>query len=56
VLAEGVITAAELVGPLAGGELQDLLARMRAGDTYVNAHTTQYPPGEIRGQISGAGR
>jgi hypothetical protein len=24
---------------------------MRAGATYVNVHTAQYPDGEIRGQI-----
>ena len=28
-----------------------LLDAMRAGDTYVNVHTTQFPGGEIRGQI-----
>ena len=29
----------------------DLLEAMRAGNTYVNVHTTQYRSGEIRGQI-----
>jgi hypothetical protein len=24
---------------------------MRDGRTYVNVHTSQFPPGEIRGQI-----
>lgn len=51
VLAAGVITDANLVGPLAGQTLDDLLFEMGAGNTYVNVHTTQYPPGEIRGQI-----
>jgi hypothetical protein len=51
VLAEGVITSASLVGALAGQTLGDLLAAMRAGNTYVNVHTTQFPPGEVRGQI-----
>lgn len=51
VLAEGVITDAQLVGPLAGQTLDDLLALMQAGDTYVNVHTSQFPPGEVRGQI-----
>lgn len=51
VLAEGVITAANLVGPLAGRPLSELVAAMRAGNTYVNVHTQQNPGGEIRGQI-----
>lgn len=50
-LSEGVITTEDLVGPLAGATLADLLAAMRAGNTYVNVHTLQFPPGEIRGQI-----
>ena len=50
-LAEGTITAADLVGPLAGKPLSDLIKQMEAGNTYVNVHTTQHPAGEIRGQI-----
>jgi hypothetical protein len=51
VLAVGVITEASLVGPLAGQTLEDLLEAMLDGNTYVNVHTLQHPPGEIRGQI-----
>jgi hypothetical protein len=51
VLAEGTITASNLMGPLAGMSLGDLVAEMEAGNTYVNVHTNQYPGGEIRGQI-----
>jgi hypothetical protein len=51
VLAEGVITSANLVGPLAGQTLGDLLDRLQAGGAYVNVHTSQFPPGEVRGQI-----
>lgn len=51
VLAEGVITAEDLIGPLAGQPLSALIAAMEAGNTYVNVHTVQYPAGEIRGQI-----
>jgi hypothetical protein len=51
VLNEGVITAANLVGPMAGQTLDDLLAELQAGNAYVNVHTSQFPPGEIRGQI-----
>jgi hypothetical protein len=51
VLAAGVITEADLVGPLAGQTLDALIEEMRLGNTYVNVHTSQFPPGEIRGQI-----
>lgn len=50
-LATGTITADDLVGPLAGASLDDLLDTIRAGNAYVNVHTLQFPPGEIRGQI-----
>ena len=50
-LAEGVIKQASLVGSLAGRPLGVLLDAMRAGNTYVNVHTSQFPGGEIRGQI-----
>ncbi len=52
VLATGSITAANLVGPLAGMALSDLVAMLEADMGYVNVHTTQHPPGEIRGQIT----
>ncbi len=32
-------------------DLDDLIAKMRSGDAYVNVHTSQFPGGEIRGQI-----
>ncbi len=62
VLAEGTITAANLVGPLTAQPLSALIAAMRAGNTYVNVHTNDgiappntgpgdFPGGEIRGQI-----
>lgn len=51
VLAEGVITAEDLRGPLEGMSLDALLAEVEAGNTYVNLHTTQFPGGEIRGPI-----
>ncbi len=53
ILAEGEITAADLVGDLAGMELKDLVDAMEWGNTYVNVHTVMYGGGEIRGQISG---
>jgi hypothetical protein len=51
ILAEGTITADDLVGALAGLSLQDLIDEMDAGGAYVNVHTSAYPGGEIRGQI-----
>jgi hypothetical protein len=50
-LGEGVLTAASLMGPLAGQPLSALLDAMRSGGAYVNVHTSQFLPGEIRGQI-----
>lgn len=51
VLAEGTITAEDLVGPLAGATMDDLLDEIRAGNTYVNVHTSEFGGGEVRGQI-----
>jgi len=51
ILAEGVITAANFVGGLVGEPLESLIELMRTGEVYVNVHTSQFPPGEIRGQI-----
>ncbi len=51
VLAEGTITAANLIGPLAGHPLSDLIVAINAGNAYSNVHTTAHPGGEIRGQI-----
>lgn len=51
VLAEGVITADDLVGLLAGGSIADLIAEIEAGNAYVNVHTVANEGGEVRGQI-----
>ena len=50
-LAQGTITAEDLVGPLDGQDLDDLINAIVAGNAYVNVHTSQFPPGEVRGQI-----
>jgi hypothetical protein len=53
--ATGTITAASVIGPtgqgIAPGEFAELIKAIRAGVTYANVHTTQFPGGEIRGQI-----
>lgn len=62
VLAQGTITAANFIGPLAGATMDDLIAAMQAGNAYVNVHTNDgidppntgpgdFPGGEVRGQI-----
>ncbi|HEY8600715.1 MAG TPA: CHRD domain-containing protein, partial [Thermomicrobiales bacterium] len=63
VIGQGTATAAQLVGPLQGRPLAELIAQMDAGNAYVNIHTGggatpatlqpgDLPPGEIRGQIA----
>ena len=52
----GTITPASVVGPanqgIAAGEFAELVRALRAGAAYANVHTTTFPAGEIRGQIS----
>ncbi|HAM50125.1 MAG TPA: CHRD domain protein [Nitrospiraceae bacterium] len=50
-LAKGTITSKDLMGSLAGKTVEDLVAQIEAGNTYLNVHTAQHPDGEIRGQI-----
>ena len=62
VLATGTITTANLVGPLSGHPLSDLVEAMTTGNAYVNLHTNDgvdgvdtgagdFPGGEIRADI-----
>ncbi|HUJ18197.1 MAG TPA: CHRD domain-containing protein [Nitrospirota bacterium] len=51
VLAKGTITDKNLVGPLAGKTIEDLVKMIKEGGAYVNVHTPAHPGGEIRGQI-----
>ena len=47
----GNLSDSSLKGPMEGKSLEDLVAAMDSGETYVNIHTAQQPDGEIRGQI-----
>jgi hypothetical protein len=46
-------TAAARTQGINTGELDELIAAIRAGATYVNIHSTTWPGGEIRSQIDG---
>lgn len=48
---EGTLTNSDLVGPLLGKSIRDLIREIERANTYVNVHTIQHPDGEIRGQI-----
>ncbi len=50
----GDVLAAPAQG-LAAGDLLGLLRAIRAGVTYVNVHSANFPGGEIRGQIGRGG-
>jgi hypothetical protein len=51
VLAEGTITEADFVGELAGEPMSTLIDWLNTSNAYVNVHTSQHPPGEIRGNF-----
>jgi hypothetical protein len=50
-LAEGPIVAMDLVGPLAGGTINELLALIEEGNAYVSVGNKSHPIDAIRGQI-----
>jgi hypothetical protein len=50
----GTITPDKLEGPMQGKQISDLVTAMSNGTSYVNIHTVNHPPGEIRGQVTSA--
>lgn len=63
VLAQGTITAGDLIGPFAGMSVAELADLLDAGGAYVNVHTNDgvgdvntgpgdFPGGEVRGDVS----
>jgi hypothetical protein len=48
---EANVTASNLEGPMKGKDVTDLVTAIKNGTTYVNVHTTDFPDGEIRGQL-----
>ena len=52
VVARGEIDVSDLVGPLAGKSLEDLMALLDSGGAYVNLHTRAFAGGEVRAQVT----
>jgi hypothetical protein len=50
-VAEANVTASNLEGPMKGKGVTDLVTAIKNSSTYVNVHTTDFPDGEIRGQL-----
>ena len=51
---EANVTASNLEGPMKGKNVTDLVTAIKNGTTYINVHTTDFPDGEIRGQLKDA--
>jgi len=52
VVVEGMIKMEDLSGPLDGKMISDLVREINMGRIYVNIHTSSFPSGELRGQVS----
>src|SRR5699024_10496865 len=55
VLKSGTITSADLVGPLEGKTVKDLIRIIKNDSAYVNIHNKAHQNGLIRGQIQSSG-
>jgi hypothetical protein len=58
-MATGTIMAADIVGPAAqgippapNGSFADVVRAIRTHNAYANLHTTMFPGGEVRGEVS----
>jgi hypothetical protein len=51
VVAERSLEPHDLLGPLQGQSVRDLVAELKAGKMYVNVHSNRYSAGEIGGQV-----
>jgi len=47
----GSFTAQNLIGPMKGKTILELVDSMKSGDTYLIVDTENHPTGEIRGQL-----
>jgi hypothetical protein len=53
----GIVQSANMIeGPIVNqgiepGQLNELIAAIRAGVAYVNVHSSKFPGGEVRGQL-----
>ena len=45
----GSFTAQDLIGPMKGKTILELVDSMKSGDTYLSVDTEKHPTGEIRG-------
>ena len=50
-VSRGTITQDDLLGTVQGLTMADLIDALTSGGAYVNVHTLDFVPGEIRGQI-----
>jgi len=55
VVAQGTFTAADFVGPFENDTLDRLLKEAANGMVYSNVHSTKFPAGESRGQLTDLG-